>query len=291
VTVVGDASAHAATKQVAVPRAAAILSILVLACAAVASIVTLAWRGSFPEEPAASAVNGALAEARGWSAATLLLAIPLSAISLTTANRGSLRGRLAWVGSLAYFLYTYLEFAVSPPFSALYLLYVAAFACAISALVMGVASIDVEALPVVFGDRAPRRGVAAFSLLVSTVLSLAWLKDIVSKTLAGPFGWPVGGDAVGHVVRALDLGLQVPLGIAAGVLLLRRRAAGDLLAAIMLVNAVCMGAALTAMVAWTAAASGEKAWMAVGFALVWATGAVLAVSFFRAGYRARDAFA
>jgi hypothetical protein len=271
------------------PGAAAILSIAVLACAAVASIVTLLWRGSFPEAPTTTVVNVPLAEARGWSAATLLLVIPLSVVSLVAGHRGSLRGRLVWVGSLAYFVYTYLEFAVSPPFSALYLLYVAAFACAIPALVMGVASVDVDALPAAFGDRAPRRSVAVFSLLVSTVLSLAWLKEIVSKTLGGTFGWPVGVDAVGHVVRALDLGLQVPLGIAAGFLLLRRRPGGDLLAAIMLVNAVCMGAALTAMVAWTPAASGEKVWMAGWFALVWTVGAFLAVAFFRAGRGARDA--
>jgi hypothetical protein len=53
-----------------------------------------------------------LAEARGWSAATLGVAIPLAVISLHAALRGSLRGRLVWLGVLAYFVYTYLEFAV-----------------------------------------------------------------------------------------------------------------------------------------------------------------------------------
>jgi len=55
----------------------------------------------------------------------------LAAISLAAAYRGSLRGRLVWVGSLSYFVYTYLEFAVSPPFTALYLLHVTAFGSAI----------------------------------------------------------------------------------------------------------------------------------------------------------------
>jgi len=44
--------------------------------------------------------------------------------------------------------------------------------------------------------------------------------------------------------------------------LLRRRLTGNLVAAMMLVNAVCMGAALTAMVAWssTASSASEGAW-------------------------------
>jgi hypothetical protein len=58
--------------------------------------------------------NNVLAEARGWSAATLLVAIPVAVVSLLSAHRGSLRGRLAWLGSLAYFVYTYLEFAAAP---------------------------------------------------------------------------------------------------------------------------------------------------------------------------------
>ena len=106
-----------------------------------------------------------------------------------------------------------LEFAVSPPFTALYLLYVVAFACAIPALVMGAASIDVESLPRAFGDRAPRRTVAVFSLVFATLLALAWLRGIAQRTWAAAFGWPSGADAVGHVVHALDLGLQVPLAI------------------------------------------------------------------------------
>jgi len=269
----------------AVPRSAVVLSIVVVVSSAAASLATLVWRGSFPESSPASIGNRVLAEARGWSAATLLVAIPLAIASMWAASRGSLRGRLVWLGALAYFVYTYLEFAVSPPFTALYLLYVAAFACAIPALVIGVAATDVSELPVAFGDRAPRRTIAIFSLLVSSLLAVAWLKGIASRTLAGSFGWPLGAEAVGHVVHALDLGLQVPLGIAAGVMLLRRRPAGVLLASMMLVNGVCMGAALTAMVLCAAADAGTTLLSAGPFAVVWVIGVVLALVFLRSGVR------
>jgi hypothetical protein len=265
------------------PWSAVVLSLVVIGAAVAAAIATLVWRGSFPDPTPNVVGNRVLAEARGWSAATLVIAIPLAIISLGAARCGSRRGRLVWLGTLAYFVYTYLEFAVSPPFTALYLLYVLAFACAVPALIIGVASVNVARLADAFGSRVPRRTVAIFSLCFASLLALAWLKGIVSLTLAGSFGWPSGEAAVGHVVHALDLGLQVPLGIAAGVLLLRRRAAGLLVAAIMLVNVVCMGAALTAMVCYSSADAGTSIWITAPFALVWLIGVILAVLFFRSG--------
>ena len=96
-----------------------------------------------------------------------------------------------------------------------------------------------------------------------------------------------GEDAVGHVVRALDLGLQVPLGVATGVLLLRRRASGYLLGGIFLAMAVCMGGALTAMVAWRAVVAGESIAQATPFGMAWAIGAALAIAYFRVPGTAR----
>lgn len=264
-----------------IPRSAVVLSFVSFACAAAASVATLVWRGSFPQPPAGE-FNAALAEARGWSAVTLGLALPLFAIALRAAARGSLAGRLAWLGTLAYLVYTYLELAVSPPFTALYLLYVVAFACAIPALVIGVSSVDARATAAALGDRAPRRGIIAFSLVMGIGLTLAWTKDIVARTAAGDFGWPTGVAAIGHVVHALDLGLQVPFALATALLLLRRRPGGSVAAAIMLVNGVCMGAALTAMVAVSSVASDSGALAAAPFAIIPLVATLLAALFFRA---------
>jgi hypothetical protein len=263
------------------PGAATALAVVTFVSAAASSIATLAWTGAFPG-PLPPAANTVLAEARGWCLVTLILVLPVALASLRRSIRGSVRGRLVWMGTLAYFVYTYLELAVSPPFTALYLLYVVSFACAIPALVMGVASVDVEALAAAVRGRAPRRAVAFFSLTFSALLALAWLRDIVGRTLAGDFGWPEHAAAVGHVVHALDLGLQVPLGVATGILLLRRRGSGYLAAAILLVNGGCMGAALTAMVAWSAAASGGSARTSLPFAAISLIAIALAIAFFLA---------
>ena len=81
-----------------VPWFAVVLSIVVVVSAAAASLTTLIWRGSFPDPSPTSIGNSVLAEARGWSAATLLVAIPLAVVSLRLARaRRSVRAFLPGV--------------------------------------------------------------------------------------------------------------------------------------------------------------------------------------------------
>ena len=265
-----------------VSRTAVTFSMLSLAFAAAAAGVTLFWDGAFPPPPGATTFNAALAEARGWSLVTLTVVLPMLVLLLRAARRGSLRARLAWLGPLAYLIYTYLEFAVSPPFTVLYLAYIAAFACALVALPLALPSVDAASLQMTHGARIPRRSIAAFALVSSALLALAWLKGIVARTWAAEFGWPEGVDAVGHVVQALDLGLQVPLGIATGVAVLRRHSSGIVLAALCLLNGVCMGLALTAMVAASSVASGQPLSAALPFVVLPIVSGGLALAFFRA---------
>lgn len=263
-------------------RSAQALSLISGVCAAAASAATLFSVHAFPPPPGASGFNAALAEARGWSLVTLVIVLPLLALCLLGVRKGASRSaHLGWLGALAYLVYTYLELAVSPPFTALYLLYVCAFACALPALILGVAAADRELEPSL-APALPRRAVAVFALASALFLSLAWLKGILAQTFAGAFGWPSGIDAIGHVVHALDLGLQVPLGIAAALLLLRRKPAGLVVGAIFLVNSVCMGLALTAMVGASALAAGRSAFEGAPFALIPIVASALAVRFFQA---------
>jgi hypothetical protein len=269
-----------------IPRSAHLLSMIALACAAVASLVTLAWSGSFPQPSPPLPSNNILAEARGWSAATLALALPLAILSIRAARRGSLSGRLAWLGVLAYLVYTYLELAVSGPFTPLYLVYIAAFACALVALVIAAGTLDVAALPQMIGARAPRRTVAIYSLLVAVFLAIAWLKSILARTAKGEFGWNDAIASVAHVVQALDLGLIVPLALLTAVLLLRKKPSGDLCASLMLIIGTCMGAALAGMVAWSAIDAGRSAIESAPFVVLFLISMILARWFFLSASRA-----
>lgn len=259
-------------------RFAKLFTWISLSCAVLASCVTLAWRGAFPESAPPAPFNAALAEARGWSAVTLVLAVPIGVAAMQRAGR-SIRARVGWLGVLAYLVYTYLEMAVSPPFTPLYLVYITAFATALCASVVVARSIEE-------GDAArelrfvARRTIAGFSIVFAAFLALAWLKEIGARSIASEFGWPSGENAIGHVVHALDLGLLVPLGIAAGVLLLRRHAMGWILAGVNLVVAVCMGAAVASMVFLDAVGRGASTLVAAPFLVAWLAWLGLAVRFF-----------
>jgi hypothetical protein len=261
---------------------------IAFASAAGASATTLLWDGAFPLPVDGSGFNGALAEARGWSAITLIVAIRVLAYVMMPATHGSLFARLVWLGALVYVVYTYLELAVSPPFSALYLVYVLTFACAIPALLMGIGSLDVEALRATLEAGIPRRAIATFALVVSAGLGLAWLPGILSSTFAADFGWPEREAAIGHVVHALDLGLQVPLAVATGSMLLARRAWGYVLAPIFLVNSVCMGLALVMMVATSALAADRSLLEAGPFVVLPLVAIALSIRFFRGVERAKS---
>jgi hypothetical protein len=241
-----------------------------------ASAVTLVWDGAFPPAPGQLA-SAAGAEARGWSAVTLLLAVPVLVFCLSEPPRQVHRARMAAMGGLVYLAYTYLELAVSPPFTPLYLAYVLVFATAIPAIVIIGRSVDIELAPWTLGEGAPRKAIALYSLAFAIVLSAAWLRGVVSAMAAGTFGWPSGDAAVGHVVHALDLGLVVPLGVSTGLLLLKRRPGGDVLAMVTITFAVLMGAALAAMVGWRSVVDGHGLAPALPFALAWLAPVALAL--------------
>jgi hypothetical protein len=255
------------------PRSALWLSLGLIVCAVAASVATLAWPGAFPPPPGRDGPNGVLAEAQGWSLATLLLAVPVAVVGMM--GRDGVQGRLLWAGSLAYFTYTYLSFAVSPPFTQLSLIYIAAVALSIPALVLVVASAPRSPL----GARLPRRTVAVLACVFAVGLASAWLHDMVPRLARGEVGWPAGAAAVGHVVHALDLGLLVPLAVSSTLLLMRRAPAADLVAAIFLIVAAEMGGALTAMVAWSSVTAGGSVGAAVPFAIAWAVAVAVAFTF------------
>jgi hypothetical protein len=55
---------------------------------------------------------------RGQDWVTLLVAVPLFTVGLILERRGSLRGRLLWLGMLFYAMYSYLFYAVGAAFNA-----------------------------------------------------------------------------------------------------------------------------------------------------------------------------
>lgn len=188
---------------------------------------------------------GAAAQEQANDAVTLVVGLPLLALSAWLALRGSLRGRLLLAGTLAYFLYTYASMAFLAAYNELFLVYVALFSLSLIAFVLAMGTVDLQTLPQQFAAWLPRRAITTVLFVGGGFLLLAWLGRIVPPLLAGAA--PPLDNSTTLVIQALDLGVVVPLCFLGGTLLLRRSAWGYLLASVAVLKFVTLGLAVSAM--------------------------------------------
>lgn len=177
---------------------------------------------------------------------TLVLGLPLLAFSGWLAFRGSLRGRLLLVGTLGFFLYTYMSMSMNTAYNALFLVYVALFALSLYGFILGMLSFDLATLPRHFSQRTPRKAIAILMLVTGLFLLLAWVGGRILPTLTQGV-MPVLENGITMVIQAMDLVLIAPLAVLSSILLLRRSAWGYLLASVATMKIITMGVAVSAM--------------------------------------------
>jgi hypothetical protein len=186
------------------------------------------------------------AQMQGNDLITLVVGLPLLAVSAWLAFRGSLRGRLLLSGTLGFFLYTYMSMSLLTAYNALFLVYVALFTLSLYAFILSMLSFDLADLPRYFSPRLPHGWIAGVLFAVGGFLFLAWMGRIVPPLLHNQT--PALENTTTLVIQTMDLGLIVPLAVLAGILLLRRSAWGYLLASVFVMKAITMGLAVSAMV-------------------------------------------
>ena len=185
------------------------------------------------------------AQMQGNDLVTLVVGLPLLAISSWLAFRGSLRGKLLMAGTLGFFLYTYMSMATLASYNALFLVYVAIFTLSFYAFVLSMMSFDLKTLSQAFSAKLPHGWIVGLMFLVGGFLLLAWLGRIIPPLLQSET--PALENTTTLVIQFMDLGLIVPLAFLGGVLLLRRNAWGYLLSSIMLTKGITLGLGVSAM--------------------------------------------
>ena len=189
------------------------------------------------------------AQAQGQDLVTLAFGVPLLLLGVVFSYRRSHRGRLIWLGALAYMLYTYAMAATGIRYNPLFLLYVTIFSLSLFGVILGLRGTDPRELADVFTDKVPVRTVSAFLVVMAMLVANLWLSQLVPALLHGTLPPMMVQDEVDTlVIQVMDLGLLVPLFALAGVLLWKRRPWGYLLAGIMLVKAGTLGLAVVSMI-------------------------------------------
>jgi hypothetical protein len=185
------------------------------------------------------------AQEQGNDLVTLVVGLPLLAVSTWSAFRGSLRGRLLLTGTLGFFLYTYMSMSMLSSYNQLFLVYVALFGLSLYAFVLSMLSFDLSNLRRHFSPGFPVGWLASLLFLVAGFLLLAWLGRIVPPLLAGET--PPLENSTTLVIQAMDLALIVPLAVISGILLLRKSSWGYLLASVALIKGATLGLGVSAM--------------------------------------------
>jgi hypothetical protein len=217
-------------------------------------------------------------QARATDLVTLLVAVPVLALSLWRARAGSPAARLVALGALGYLVYSYAIFGFSVAINPMTPLYIATLSLTTWALVLGIPGLDLAGFDEI-GARLPRRTTATALILISVLFGSLWLGQIGGSITSGAppaevarLGLPT------NPVYVLDLAFALPLLALAGVRMLRGgRAAGAMALATMVWTAV-MGLSILAIFAFDAAAGQpvEPVVVAV-IAAITGTAAVLAI--------------
>lgn len=219
--------------------------------AAAAGIAGLAVSGLYVDAP------NWVQQAQGTDLATLFLAVPVLAVGLWTASRGSVAGRLAVVAGLLYLVYNYAIFAFSVAMNPLTAVHIAIFGLSLWSLVLaGRSAVDgAEGLT----RRLNRRAAGGLLVGVGVMFGLLWIGQIATVAATGvlPPDLVKAGIST-NPVYALDLAFFLPLCAIAGFGLLRRNSAAAF-AFTMLVWVPLMGAGVVGGIVLMAVAGDQTA--------------------------------
>jgi hypothetical protein len=160
---------------------------------------------------------------------TLLFAVPLLALAVILAGRGSPRGTLLWAGMLAFAAYNYAYYLLGAAMNEFFVVYVACVLLSAAALILLLASLDARTVAAGFRKRTPNRLLGAYFMVVATGLTAVWLGTWAGYAFTGR-PTPVATEAF-KLVAALDLTLMVPALGLGGYLLFRRRPWGYVISA------------------------------------------------------------
>jgi hypothetical protein len=174
---------------------------------------------------------------RAYDLVTLVVVVPLLALSLLPSVRASAAAHLLWMSMLAYAVYAYAYYVFGTGFNDAFLLHVAVFSLAVFAFALAMAGTNASAIASRFSPRTPVRSIAAVFAVLAVGLGGVWIYQSLRFAVTGDAPQEsllVTPAASVHLAYVLDLALLVPGYALAAVLLWRRAPWGYVLAGVLL---------------------------------------------------------
>lgn len=206
-----------------------ILSAALGVAAAVASGLTVALPSLL------TGVAGSNGNMRGTAVVVLVVGVPVLALAMIGASRGSPRAFVVWLGTLGYLLYQAVLFCFATPYNNFFLIYVAYLSLAVWSIVLLLRGTDLDAFGARVSPRMPIRYVAGFALVVVVLNAAAWLAGIVPTVFsAHPGEFLTETGLLTNPVYIQDLAIWLPLLATSAVAAWRHQVWAQLITAAML---------------------------------------------------------
>lgn len=220
----------------------AISTILILLLSSTSSLLGLS-RGGHYTDPA-----NMIPRIYAQDAVILVIAVPILALGFLYARGGSQRGKLVWLGSLAFMTYIWASYAFTIAFNSFFLGYVVLFSLSLFTLVDGVLDFDAHYFADTVAGRLNNRLYGGFLGVAALGLAALWLSEIIPATVSGTL--PAGIEAFGAQsvhTYIIDLGVVVPSLAITAKWVLEGRPWGYSLAGVLLVFTALLAPAITAI--------------------------------------------
>lgn len=214
----------------------------VILLAVVSTLSGLLWEGHYQDAP------GQVHLYQIQDVTILAVGVPVLAVGLVFARRNSLRGRLVWLGGLAYMTYIWASVGLQVAFNTFFLLYVMLFSLSLITFIGGLVTTDADTVRQSLRGRISPTIYSGFLLLIAGGLAALWLSEIIPAILAGSTPLIVeefGPQAL--VSHFIDLAVVVPSLLIAGVWLWWERAWGYVFAGVVLVLGATLAVTISAM--------------------------------------------
>jgi hypothetical protein len=196
-------------------------------------------------------------QARGTDLATLLVAVPVLALGLWAARRGSGAGQLAVFAGLLYVVYNYGIFVFSVVMNPLTAVHIAIVGLTLWSLILTTRRPALSAAGAAAAEGLNRRTSGILLVAVAGLFGLLWIGQIATATTTGTLAPDLVRSGLStNPVYALDLAFFLPFCALAGFGLLLRNAAAAY-AQPMLIWVALMGAGVVGGFLFSAAAGEE----------------------------------
>lgn len=221
------------------------------------------------------------AQALGQDLVTLLCIIPLMAGAFIAVKRNRHYANFILAGGLGYLLYTYMTYSYLC-YIRLLAVYIAIYALSLYGIILFLTNINFPAADALFLHTRRNKTVAWYSLIISGLIALLWLKDLITSLITGTVPAEVQLNNGASAVYANDLGFFLPAIFLSGYLLLKNKPAAATLTAVILIKEAAMGAAILGMI-WVMYQQGQPVNMpmTIIFSLITVASVSLSVYFYR----------